>query len=165
MSAAEVSLSASAIAARRSWVSRVRGSEISAGSVEPPDGSGLPVLAEPGVFCTGAVATALLTSAGERGGGTGIGREALAGAKTARKARSAAEIRVSNGLSDCMTHYKGAFEYPARQEKSEKGPGRFRRGRVDESMVPSPLHWVACLSTLPGLFSAPLGRGAYWYYL
>jgi hypothetical protein len=36
------------------------------------------------------------------GVGSGIGREARAGAKTARKARSAAEIRVSRGLSDCM---------------------------------------------------------------
>ena len=36
------------------------------------------------------------------GTGSGIGREALAGAKTDRKARSAAEIRVSRGLSDCM---------------------------------------------------------------
>jgi hypothetical protein len=34
--------------------------------------------------------------------GSGIGREARAGAKTARRARSAAEIRVSRGLSDCM---------------------------------------------------------------
>jgi hypothetical protein len=34
--------------------------------------------------------------------GSGIGREARAGAKTDRKARSAAEIRVSSGLSDCM---------------------------------------------------------------
>lgn len=47
--------------------------------------------------------------AGDGDGGTGIGREALAGAKRARKARSAAEIRVSRGLSDCMTYYKGAF--------------------------------------------------------
>jgi hypothetical protein len=36
------------------------------------------------------------------GTGSGIGREALAGAKTDRKARSAAEIRVSRGLSDCI---------------------------------------------------------------
>jgi hypothetical protein len=41
-------------------------------------------------------------AAGSAGGGKGMGREALAGANTDRKARSAAEIRVSRGLSDCM---------------------------------------------------------------
>lgn len=40
--------------------------------------------------------------AADSGCGTGMGREALAGAHTDRKARSAAEIRVSSGLSDSM---------------------------------------------------------------
>ena len=41
-------------------------------------------------------------AAGGGCGGTGIGREALAGANTDRRARSAAEMRLSKGLSDCM---------------------------------------------------------------
>jgi hypothetical protein len=61
------------------------------------------VVAAPGEVVPAVVADDV--AAAERsaaGTGSGIGREALAGAKTDRKARSAAEIRVSRGLSDCM---------------------------------------------------------------
>src|SRR3569833_3221714 len=131
MSAAEVSLSASAIAARRSWVSRVTGSEVSTVSAASPDDTGLRALVGTGVS-EDAVTPAALPSAiaeGGRGGGPGIGREALAGAKPARSARSAAEIWGANGLSDCMTYYKGPREYPARQEKSEIRSRALRQAR------------------------------------
>jgi hypothetical protein len=55
----------------------------------------------PGVFdVSGALVPREVATAGERG--TGSGREAWAGAKRVRKARSAAVIRVSRGLSNCM---------------------------------------------------------------
>src|SRR3569833_3392906 len=114
MSAAEVSLSASAIAARRSWVSRVTGSEVSTVSAASPDDTGLPALAGAGVS-EDAVTPAALTSAiaeGGRGGGTGIGREAQTKTKTTHKTQTTTENRVANGLSDCMTYYKGPREYP-----------------------------------------------------
>ena len=46
------------------------------------------------------------------GTGSGIGREALAGAKTDRKARSAAEIRVSRGLRLHTLIIRGTFARP-----------------------------------------------------
>jgi len=59
------------------------------------------VAADCAVDCVG-VGVACASGGGGTGLGSGIGREARAGAKTARRARSAAEIRVSRGLSDCM---------------------------------------------------------------
>ena len=73
------------------------------GDEDGPPFSALGRVAASGAVVSAAVVPGVVGAERSAAGtGSGSGREALAGAKTDRKARSAAEIRVSRGLSDCM---------------------------------------------------------------
>jgi hypothetical protein len=191
MSAADLRRSASINAARRSCAARasefsragaavvasaraeVGDSNAGAGAAEPYD-VGLATDSDAGPVGPGAE------------GGTGIGREARAGAKRARSARSAAMIRVSRGLSNCiLLIITGAFRRPhvrkcpyAPPETPPKlqgflycngrGFGRRSLGNGATQVGPSKAFALArLLEYTSGPFFGPASGGApiFWYHL